>query len=141
MLLIFSDTSSARLTYILQLTLEEMLGVTYELISDHDRYVSHLGPKMVYAHDPLPGGLFIEASGLLFEHTIVPRDMKVKRTEGLPVIFASQHPASALSFDPFAAAFYMVTRYEEYHSRHTDCLLYTSPSPRDRQKSRMPSSA
>ena len=24
---------------------------------------------------------------------------------------------------------------------HTVCLLYTSPSPRDRQKSRMPSSA
>ena len=24
---------------------------------------------------------------------------------------------------------------------HTTCLLYTSPSPRDRQKSRMPSSA
>ena len=24
---------------------------------------------------------------------------------------------------------------------HIDCLLYTSPSPRDRQKSRMPSSA
>ena len=24
---------------------------------------------------------------------------------------------------------------------HWDCLLYTSPSPRDRQKSRMPSSA
>ena len=27
------------------------------------------------------------------------------------------------------------------HSQNTDCLLYTSPSPRDRQKSRMPSSA
>ena len=26
-------------------------------------------------------------------------------------------------------------------SQHADCLLYTSPSPRDRQKSRMPSSA
>ena len=25
--------------------------------------------------------------------------------------------------------------------KHYDCLLYTSPSPRDRQKSRMPSSA
>ena len=25
--------------------------------------------------------------------------------------------------------------------QHLDCLLYTSPSPRDRQKSRMPSSA
>ena len=27
------------------------------------------------------------------------------------------------------------------HKRHKACLLYTSPSPRDRQKSRMPSSA
>ena len=26
-------------------------------------------------------------------------------------------------------------------AQHGDCLLYTSPSPRDRQKSRMPSSA
>ena len=26
-------------------------------------------------------------------------------------------------------------------SQHKHCLLYTSPSPRDRQKSRMPSSA
>ena len=29
----------------------------------------------------------------------------------------------------------------ELSARCTDCLLYTSPSPRDRQKSRMPSSA
>ena len=27
------------------------------------------------------------------------------------------------------------------HAKEKDCLLYTSPSPRDRQKSRMPSSA
>ena len=27
------------------------------------------------------------------------------------------------------------------HMYHQPCLLYTSPSPRDRQKSRMPSSA
>ena len=30
---------------------------------------------------------------------------------------------------------------EEYSSISESCLLYTSPSPRDRQKSRMPSSA
>ena len=29
----------------------------------------------------------------------------------------------------------------EVASKTSDCLLYTSPSPRDRQKSRMPSSA
>ena len=29
----------------------------------------------------------------------------------------------------------------ELNQKRKDCLLYTSPSPRDRQKSRMPSSA
>ena len=28
-----------------------------------------------------------------------------------------------------------------YNTLHSDCLLYTSPSPRDRTRSRMPSSA
>ena len=31
--------------------------------------------------------------------------------------------------------------YGSFNPRHRVCLLYTSPSPRDRQKSRMPSSA
>ena len=30
---------------------------------------------------------------------------------------------------------------EKELAKYDDCLLYTSPSPRDRQKSRMPSSA
>ena len=38
------------------------------------------------------------------------------------------------------ALFTSVVR-EEHHEDYIDCLLYTSPSPRDRQKSRMPSSA
>ena len=32
-------------------------------------------------------------------------------------------------------------REKSLHELLMDCLLYTSPSPRDRQKSRMPSSA
>ena len=31
--------------------------------------------------------------------------------------------------------------FAELATRYINCLLYTSPSPRDRQKSRMPSSA
>ena len=34
-----------------------------------------------------------------------------------------------------------VEGYGTVFASHTLCLLYTSPSPRDRQKSRMPSSA
>ena len=32
-------------------------------------------------------------------------------------------------------------RYDEFFDDERNCLLYTSPSPRDRQRSRMPSSA
>ena len=34
-----------------------------------------------------------------------------------------------------------ITRIQHYTMNLYNCLLYTSPSPRDRQKSRMPSSA
>ena len=35
----------------------------------------------------------------------------------------------------------VVTYDDDSYNRYNTCLLYTSPSPRDRQKSRMPSSA
>ena len=41
-------------------------------------------------------------------------------------------------FDVFEEVFKVIN---ERASTNDDCLLYTSPSPRDRQKSRMPSSA
>ena len=37
--------------------------------------------------------------------------------------------------------FYMVRRGEIFNPQISDCLLYTSPSPRDTAISRMPSSA
>ena len=39
------------------------------------------------------------------------------------------------------ASFQMEASEEGFAILSNDCLLYTSPSPRDRQKSRMPSSA
>ena len=37
---------------------------------------------------------------------------------------------------------YTIETWSEMQAeKYYDCLLYTSPSPRDRQKSRMPSSA
>ena len=39
------------------------------------------------------------------------------------------------------AAFSLMDVYTQVKANNWSCLLYTSPSPRDRQKSRMPSSA
>ena len=41
----------------------------------------------------------------------------------------------------FFVAVAVTTHFDETESLADDCLLYTSPSPRDRTRSRMPSSA
>ena len=43
--------------------------------------------------------------------------------------------------DPKQSTAFSFTRFLVPHLMGYHCLLYTSPSPRDRQKSRMPSSA
>ena len=47
-------------------------------------------------------------------------------------------PFGVMTFEPMPVMFF--NKKIENH-RINSCLLYTSPSPRDRQKSRMPSSA
>ena len=42
---------------------------------------------------------------------------------------------------PPASAFFLEIFYQIFGSQDWVCLLYTSPSPRDRTRSRMPSSA
>ena len=72
-------------------------------------------------------------------------NMKVEPStvsSGGKVVISCQvsHPLGPIHIEKVAATtFYgnWVTAYPELY----DCLLYTSPSPRDRQKSRMPSSA
>ena len=53
-------------------------------------------------------------------------------------------PTWSLSFGFYPGILFGMRTYEEEKQTaqtHPTCLLYTSPSPRDRQKSRMPSSA
>ena len=49
--------------------------------------------------------------------------------------------ARATDPDSAGSQFFIVTKDSTFLDREYTCLLYTSPSPRDRQKSRMPSSA
>ena len=76
---------------------------------------------------------------------------KIKNLEiANPVVIAPMAGISNAAFRTIAHEFGAGLIYTEmisdkaicYSNKKTmDCLLYTSPSPRDRQKSRMPSSA
>ena len=50
-------------------------------------------------------------------------------------------PVGPLGLIPLKGCEELVGKVDKYLVDWRNCLLYTSPSPRDRQKSRMPSSA
>ena len=64
------------------------------------------------------------------EHTILPTGS----------LYSMQSPFTSLSITS-SSSINMLPSMTPPTSPNTPCLLYTSPSPRDRQKSRMPSSA
>src|SRR5665213_3934411 len=67
------------------------------------------------------------------------RPVSPVRTEGFTVYVASlraYHKTGEIAANPKVEICYMDAGHNQV--RITGCLLYTSPSPRDRQKSRMP---
>ena len=114
MILIYTPSLSNRLRYISSLLFNDLLGLDCAFTSYIDDFSSFHGPKMVYAPEPIGGELFIESKSILFEDTIHPLDPGISKEDPVPVIFPTSNERSALPFDPFAASFYMVSRYEEY---------------------------
>ena len=78
-------------------------------------------------------------------------DIKIKNTDELEfAVFCIENIAMslkkwyrALTEKSDILNSYVIPEYEMLHTQSKEyiCLLYTSPSPRDSQKSRMPSSA
>ena len=69
-----------------------------------------------------------------------------RRSVGKVLDFLDQTWLQAIQYIIFLFTFQSLTNSmrkpeEFYLDKYVTCLLYTSPSPRDRQKSRMPSSA
>lgn len=85
-----------------------------------ESFRSYEGAKIAYMKEDPGDGLFMEASGLLFEQEIFPREVAVRRIGEMPVIFESSRAAEGFPFDLLAASFYMVSRYEEYHAARHD---------------------
>ena len=72
----------------------------------------------------------------------IAQEIRVWTTETQPARLERQQKMAA-DYEASTGVKVQMIPVEEsdYGTRATACLLYTSPSPRDRQKSRMPSSA
>jgi hypothetical protein len=114
MLLILVPKETNRLRYTMQLMLHRLLGLEIKLTRELPVFEQYEGPKFSYGVAVDEKHHFFAANGLLFESKIAARELKHSSFEGGLVLFSVLDHVSALPFDPFAASFYLVSRYEEY---------------------------
>jgi hypothetical protein len=114
MILIWLPEITNRAKFIFKLFFTELAGLEYDLTSSLTDYAAYNGPKICYANEPAGDGVFIKSNAILFQKSVVYQEPSISQVQDVPVLFAHSDPRSSLTFDPFAASFYMVTRYEEY---------------------------
>jgi hypothetical protein len=108
---IFTRKSSPRLSYIAEIILGDILGLSWEIVTDRRK----LGKNTIinYSDQDIKNSFKIDPVEILFENGVERKDIIVTRWNGLPVFFQTTSD-SDLPFDIFAASFYLVSRYEEY---------------------------
>lgn len=114
MVLVYSHVLTPRLRYAIGSVLEVMLGLEHRVTDSRDEFSAHDGPKFSYTFSPLGNEPHFQCSRLLFERGLAEHDIQVSVYQGVKVLFPLTQGHSVLPFDPFAAAFFMLTRYEEY---------------------------
>ena len=126
-LLIYTEKPAPRLIYILKLFIGSLVGTKFLLTHKEEEFARYEGPKLSYSDTPFNDELFIFASRILFEKGIEDQQINVFEWQGVPVFFGT-HPKYEIPFDPFAASFYLVSRYEEYLPHIKDKHLRFSPT-------------
>lgn len=114
MILIYSDKITNRIKFIFNLIFREILNVDFELTKSEDDFKAFDGIKFSYAKHPIGDELYFHAENLLFERGISHIELTFIQYNDLPAFFPVYGEKTVLPFDPFAASFYLVSRYEEY---------------------------
>jgi len=114
MLLIYSPKISKRLKYICKLIFNDLIGIEFNITNNSAEFQSFEGIKLNYSKKAFNDEIFFYSSNLLFEIGIAGQEIKFIDFEGTKAFFPNYDKKSALAFDPFAASFFLVSRYEEY---------------------------
>ncbi|HYD21026.1 MAG TPA: polysaccharide deacetylase family protein [Flavipsychrobacter sp.] len=117
-LVIYAAIDSPRLRYVLDWIFTERLGIEYRLTSDEaeaqqtEFYLSY-GKNSGKA-------LSIPATKLLNDTGISQHKADTGEWQGIPTLYAVNDETYAIPFDLFSAAFFLLSRYEEYYSFNPD---------------------
>lgn len=121
MLTIFVPEITPRVEYTFNLVFSEILKIDVRFESDLATFVGDNGAKISYHTELVEGALCFIPSGLLSESDVRNIEIEFAEHNGIRCPFRVDS-GGLLPFDPFAAAFYLVTRYEEYGGADRDRL-------------------
>lgn len=114
-LLVYSSGITSRLKYITQLILGDLLGLKFRITADVDEFIGSAEAKICYNNRSItPKECHIVPSGLLYERGINIHQINIIDFAGTKAMFPVYTRDTCLPFDIFSAAFYLVSRYEEY---------------------------
>ena len=113
-MLIYTTKICNRIKYTFKLYFHELLGVNVLFTTNSEEFIAFQGVKINYSEQSFGNEIFFCASNFLFETDIREQDLKFIDFEDNTAFFAISNKKSFLPFDPFAAGFYLITRYEEY---------------------------
>src|SRR6476620_1871304 len=116
MLLIFTPFTGNRLKYVFDYIFHERFCIDYRITNDVESFTAEKEvAKFCYDETSFDDILFFYASSsLLNESNIKEHQLDEGVYNNSAVLFSHQNKSSALSFDIFAAIFYLLSRYEEY---------------------------
>lgn len=121
MLLIYTPKITNRLGYTLNVVFQNVLKKEFSLTTDTATFKKHEGAKLCYGPERKDKeAVWVKSANLLFETNIAEQELRPFQEEGEARLFPTYGKESDLSFDPFAASFYMLSRYEEYLPHKTD---------------------
>ena len=113
MLLIFIQKVTPRIDFVFKHICSRILGLEIGFTSVIEEFIAHEGPKLSYAKQPMGNEFFIQSFGLLERSGIEDLEFQVKPwDESFGFFLVSEK--SRLPFDIFSAAFFLLSRYEEY---------------------------
>lgn len=113
MLLVYTYKITPRVNYIMKHIFSKMLSVDINITTKVEDFIAHKGPKITYTKQPLQNEFFVKSHELLFEQGISDLEITIHDWDGVPCFFPTTESCT-LSYDIFAASFYLLSRYEEY---------------------------
>jgi len=113
MLLVYTHKISPRLNYVFKHICTRVLGVKVSFTTKIEEFIAHDSLKMSYTKQQLGSEFFIKSHDILFEQGL--NDIEINMHDwGRTKCFFYIGEKFAMPFDIFSAAFYLLSRYEEY---------------------------